>query len=158
MTVVRSLSHDLATRAIQDGTMQVSPRSREEESALAWMHSTDLARNSLLLQNAITAVTTLSQPASARHEGAAWSKRQRLLSAGWSSTSGRHASAHRRVLNACQSKEYYTLLMDSADAVCFLENTGKFSHAQGVHYYATVQTMIANPNFRTNAAAKIIHW
>ena len=136
--------------------MHITPNTREEESALAWMQATELARNSTLLQSAVTAVTTISQPARVQHEGTAWSRRQRLLSDGWSeSTSGRDASSRCLVLNPCQSNEYFGLLADHLAAVRFLEETGKFSHAQGVHYYTTIKAMVSHANFRSHVAARL---
>ena len=143
----RSLSYDMAVKALEDGTMQVRPHTHDEETALAWMQSAELAQNSMLLQSSITAVTTLGHPALVTNNNTTWAKRQRLLAAGWTQTSSsRAANAHQHILNACQSKEYYVLLLDHLDSVLFLEDR-KFSHAQGVHYYNTAKSMMMRTDF-----------
>ena len=155
---LRSLSYDLASRALQDGTMQVTPQTAEEQTALGWMQSAELVQNSMLLQTAITASTTLSAPALVTNAKTTWSKRQSLLSKGWTqSQSGRDATAQQAVLNPCQSKEYFQLLLDHRDAVVFLEERGIFSHAQGAHYYNAIKSMVESSNFGSPAAQQRIH-
>ena len=152
---LRSLSYDMAANAIEDGTMQLKPRTADEQAALTWMESAELAKNSVLLQTAVTASTTLSEPARVKTANTTWSKRQSLVSAGWSqSSSGRGCSARGSVLNAFQGKEYYNLLLGHRDSVIRLEERNMFSHAQGVHYYTAVKTLVENADFGKPDAAQ----
>ena len=144
----------MASRALQDGTMRVTPRTGQEQAALGWMQSVELVQNSVLLQTAITATTTLSAPALVMNPSTTWSKRQRLLANGWAQArSGRHASAQHNLLNPCQHKEYFQLLLEHRDAVVFLEERGAFSHAQGMHYYSAIKSMVESTKFGSDADA-----
>lgn len=117
------------------------------------MEAVELVRGDTLMQRAITACTILSNPARVRCATTTWSKRQLLIRAGWTATSGRQANAQNRQLNKSQCAEYYDILHNNLDAVIRLEEINAFSHAQGSHYYASVLAMFMSIDYGSDEAA-----
>ena len=110
--------------------MKIVPQNQAERSAAEWLEAVELVRGDAVLQRAITACTILSNPARNRCTTTTWSKRQRLLNAGWTASSLREASAQNHQLNKSQCTEYYDLLYNRLDAVIRPEKMNAFSHAQ----------------------------
>ena len=58
---VLDASYQLAVAALKND-MQLHPHNQQQHAALEWMEACDLAQSGVLLQTAVTASTTVSQP------------------------------------------------------------------------------------------------
>ena len=133
----------LGRAAVSSGTLKLKPNTSSiQKEAVEFLKLHGFAdRNNMLLPNALSATTTIKDPAYVANHQTAYGRRQILLGSGWVlALSGRQASFCERRLHLNQCLQYYRLLMDFHLFMQKQEECGCLSHCQGEHYYNTLLT------------------
>ena len=140
--LLQAITH-LGRAAVSSGTLKLKPNTSSiQKEALEFLKLHGFAdSNNILLPSALSATTTIKDPAFVENHQTAYGRRQFLLGSGWVlATSGRQASLGERLLHPNQCIQYYRLLMDFHLFMQKQEDCGWLSHCQGEHYYNTLLT------------------
>lgn len=131
---------EMGHKSVENGTMRLEVRTATHRSAAAVLKRLGLAHDkNTLAAEAVTAVTSVSEPALVANVETAYGRRSSLQFAGWTlATSGRDASLADGCVHPNQCKLYYKLVQEFLDQSLLQEESGWFSHSQGDHYYETL--------------------